>query len=60
MPPVTLRPRWRLDEKGRISIKGVIREQLDMGPFASGVMEVYGKDKILLTVLDKGKLKEIQ
>jgi bifunctional DNA-binding transcriptional regulator/antitoxin component of YhaV-PrlF toxin-antitoxin module len=54
MPGAPLKPRWKLDSKGRISLKEVVREQLGIGQGASGVMEVYGKDKILLTVYDRG------
>lgn len=57
MPARSLRPRWKLDTKGRVSIKEIIREELGLNPGAWGYVEIYG-DKILLTIVDRGMKKK--
>jgi len=55
MPKIELNPRCKLDTKGRIVIPLWIRERINVKKGALVEMEVYGKDKILLTILDAGK-----
>mgnify|MGYP002153954210 CR=1 FL=1 len=54
LPEVRIRPKWRLDRKGRVVLKEEIRKVLELRPGAWGFAEVYEGGKILLTVVDKG------
>jgi len=58
MPARSLRPKWKLDAKGRVTLKEIIREELGLNPGAWGHMEVY-ENKILLTIMDKGVKKDV-
>lgn len=51
MPKHDLKPRVKFDAKGRILIPGWIREELKIEEGRIGEIEVYGKDKILVTLL---------
>ena len=57
MPARSLKPRWRMDEKGRVTLKELIREELGLNPGAWGYVEIYN-GKLLLTIMDKGKKKK--
>ena len=51
-----LRPRWSMDEKGRLVIMGSVRGHLQLGKGAWGFGDVYGERdaKIVLSVIEKG------
>lgn len=53
MPATPVIPRVELDKKGRILIPKIAREMvgLEAGDFME--IEIYGKNKILLTILGK-------
>lgn len=53
MPRRELKPRLELDAKGRILIPKMIREEMKMKKGTLLEAELYGLDKILLTVLSK-------
>ena len=48
-----LKPRVKFDAKGRILIPGWIREELKIDKGDVGEIEVYGKDKILITLMGR-------
>jgi AbrB family looped-hinge helix DNA binding protein len=50
MPKHDLKPRLQLDDKGRILLPKIIREELQLKPGALMEAEIYG-EKILLTIL---------
>ena len=53
MPKRDLKPRVKFDAKGRILIPSWIREELKIEEGNVGEIEVYGKDKILVTLLGR-------
>lgn len=59
MPARSLRPKWKLDAKGRLTIKELIREELGLNPGAWGYIELYSDGKILLIIMDKGVKKNV-
>jgi len=50
-PKRDLKPRLQLDDKGRIIIPKIIRDVLNLEKGTIMEAEVWGEDKILLTVL---------
>jgi len=53
MPKLELKPRAVLDDRGRIVIPKIVREALNLKKGDLAEIEVYGKDKIVLTFLGK-------
>lgn len=51
LPKLDLKPRTKMDEKGRVLIDKLIREQLELKPGAIFEIEVWEGGKILLTHL---------
>lgn len=51
MPPRDLKPRGKFDDKGRLWIPQWIRDELKIKGGTLAEIEVYGKDKILLTII---------
>ena len=48
-----LKPRMKFDAKGRVLIPGWIRKELKIKEGDLGEIEVYGKNKILITLLGR-------
>jgi bifunctional DNA-binding transcriptional regulator/antitoxin component of YhaV-PrlF toxin-antitoxin module len=51
MPKTDLKPRIRMDNKHRVTIPTVIRQYVKANPGDTFEAEVYGEDKVLLTLL---------
>lgn len=51
MPKTDLKPHLKIDEKGRIVIPKIIRNAVNAKPGNMFEAEVYGKNKILLTMI---------
>jgi len=56
MPKIEIKPRVKLDERYRIVIPQVIRQHIEaqgkkLKPATIVEIELYGRDKILLTIL---------
>lgn len=44
-----------MDDRGRVLLPKIIRDELGLTKDDTMEAEIYGKDKILLTILTKGK-----
>ena len=53
MPAKHLKPHTKLDPKGRVLLPKIVRDAVNLETGDLLEAEVYGKDKILLTVLGK-------
>jgi len=50
-----IKPRTTMDKRGRVLLPKIIRDELGVTKEDTIEIEIYGKNKILLTILTKGK-----
>ena len=53
LPKRDLKPRVKFDAKGRVLISKWLREELKIKEGTVAQLEIYGNDKILLTILGR-------